>query len=183
MQCASCTAELRANHCVSICCVVVCHECHAADLFLYGSISCPSCRKILPLRNDQAQRASHALNELMTFFQLGLDDLPLYHREIIKGSHADAIFIRLQQLKYDKRRIAVLHSRLKTETSTVRKLEEELRELQAAYDRLRRLHPVGTTPLPSDDSSSDGEREKEEMWPDGKMRRIGSAFSARLSNA
>ena len=104
------------------------------------------------------------------YFQITVDDLPAYHREVIKGSPTDSIFIRLQQLKYDKRRVAVLHARLKSETENVRRLEANLAQLQEAYDTLR--DRVQEDIDSSHDTTESDSEEEVQMWPDGQVRKI-----------
>lgn len=172
MQCASCFADLDPNFYVKLCCCTLCHECYAFDLYTNGFLACVGCHKHIPFRTDLPMRVINGLQDLLAFMQLPAEELPLHNREIINGQPVDSIFVRLRQLKYDKRRVVVLNKRIATETKKNKELTDELASLQEAYDKLRKLIPVGESEPNSPVGSSDESSVEEQMWPDGKIRKL-----------
>lgn len=188
MQCHSCEREIDPSVSVNLCCGTLCLDCFTIDLYTNETASCPTCRKGIPFRTDVPTRLAHAVNDIMRFFQLTPETLPLYNREEINGEKVDLIYIRLNLLKYDKRRVVVLGKRLKTETAEVGRLSKQVDELtkerDALREKLQQYEPSEESASASveDDASAseisevDDEEpmseEGYEMWPDGSMRKV-----------
>jgi hypothetical protein len=162
----------------------MCLDCFAVDLYTNETASCPTCRKGIPFRTDTPTRLAHAVNDVMRFFQLTPETLPLYNREEINGEKVDLIYIRLNLLKYDKRRVVVLGKRLKTETAEVERLRKMVDGLTKECEGYRqKLESYQSEESKTDDTDSSSVRSSEEsqdeasendyeMWPDGSMRKV-----------
>jgi hypothetical protein len=188
MQCQSCDRPLDPSVSVNLCCGTLCLDCFAVDMYTNETASCPTCRKGIPFHTDTPTRLAHAVNDVMRFFQLTPETLPLYNREEINGEKVDLIYIRLNLLKYDKRRVVVLGKRLKTETSEVERLRKVVEGLTKECETYReKLKSYQTEESDQDTESSSGSSDSDnaeqstnelvsendyEMWPDGSMRKV-----------
>lgn len=165
MQCDTCKCDLPVDKQATVCCVHLCLDCVATDIYVNGDLSCPKCQRTHAFQSRTPMRMRNALNDLMAFMQLTPEELPLYHREPIHGSPVDSIFIRLRQMKYDKRRVVVLGARIQQLTSTIKQLELEIAQLKGATLCDAATDVPEISPVPEEDEY--------QMWPDGKLRRVG----------